>query len=246
MVVSAPCTCEVEVEAENAEAFPDVFLRHVRAAHPDWPFLDLTVQVVGEALLRLTGSAERLEAIGVVGVEPVMPDHLDDWLSFFDHDAFVDRPWVAGCYCLEQHARPLEPGLGVWRDTRAAMVELLQAGRSFGYLAYVDGRPAGWVNASLRAGQIYALGTDGDRSTVTVSCFNIAPPYRGHRLAGRMLDRVVADAPARGATRVEAYPPTSGDEWSFRGSLGLYESRGFETVKDLGPMTLVRLELTEG
>jgi len=31
------------------------------------------------------------------------------------------------------------------------MVDLLTNNQAFGYLAYADGRPAGWVNASLRA-----------------------------------------------------------------------------------------------
>jgi GNAT superfamily N-acetyltransferase len=243
MPVVARCTCEVVVEADDEDLFPDAFLAHVRATHPEWPFPDLTVAIVGEALLRLTGPTERLDTIELPIIEPVLPDHLDDWLSFFDHDAFVDRPWVAGCYCHEQHAARLEPGLGVWRDTRTAMVALLHAGAAFGYLAFVDRRPAGWVNAAMRAGQIYALGNDADHTTVTVSCFNIAPPYRGHSLSSRMLDRVIADAPARGATRIEAYPSTAEQEWAFRGASGLYESRGFRPIKAIGPLTLVRLDL---
>ena len=56
-----------------------------------------------------------------------MPDHLDDWLAFFDHDAFVDRPWLAACYCLEQHA-PMPPqAVGGWRgdDGEVAAMTLI-------------------------------------------------------------------------------------------------------------------------
>jgi GNAT superfamily N-acetyltransferase len=245
VTIEAACSCETTVRAPDEDAFPDAFLVHVRAEHADWPFPDLAVRIVGEALLRLTGGTERLDDIGELAVHPVTADRIDDWLAYFDHDAFVDKPWVAGCYCIEQHAPLAPPALGAWQDNRTRMVELLTDGKAFGYLAYADGRPAGWVNASVRAHQVYALGKPDDTETVTVSCFNIAPPYRGHRLAGALLDRVIADAPQRGARRVEAYPRTAGDgdTGRFRGPMSLYEARGFEVVKDLGWSTLVRLTL---
>ena len=208
MTVTVTCSCDATVSAEDAGAVPRAYLAHVRAAHEDWPFPDVAVEVVGEALLRLTGGTDRLETLPaeVVRVESVMPDHLDDWLAFFDHHAFVDRPWLAACYCLEQHAPMPAPSVGGWRDNREQMRRRFLDGTAFGYLALVDDRVAGWVNAARRLDQVYALARDDDATTITVSCFNIGPPYRGHGLQARLLDRVIADAPARGATRIEAYP----------------------------------------
>lgn len=245
MTIEAACSCAAKVAADSEADFPEAFLVHVRATHPDWPYEDLAVRIVGEALLRLSGGTERLDDIGGVEVHPVTPDRLGDWLAYFDHDAFVDKPWVAACYCLEQHAPMAPPALGAWRQNRSQMVELIEAGSAFGYLAYAAGRPAGWVNASTRANQIYRLGKPQDNETVTVSCFNIAPPYRHHRLAAALLDRVIADAPNRGCRRIEAYPraPGQGEGGQFRGSMSLYEGRGFQVVKDLSWSTLVRLTL---
>jgi GNAT superfamily N-acetyltransferase len=82
-------------------------------------------------------------------------------------------------------------------------------------LAYVDDRPAGWVNASLRADYSLHPGEDDDppgTEVVGVSCFIVAPPYRRHGLAAALLDRVLADAPERGAVWVEAYPFTEDRE----------------------------------
>ena len=247
MTTTVTCTCAEEVSADDEDGVPRAYLAHVRAAHADWPFPDLAVEVVGEALLRLTGGTERLDAIGEVEIVPVMPDHLDDWLAFFDHDAFVDRPWIAACYCLEQHSAMPPPALGGWRSNRASMAQLLQEGRAYGYLAFVEGRPAGWVNAALRGDQVYALSRPDDATTITVSCFNIAAPYRAHGLQARLLDRVIEDAPERGATRIEAYPyavtPANEVEGAFRGRLSLFEDRGFVVVKDLGAAKVVRLTL---
>jgi GNAT superfamily N-acetyltransferase len=246
VTVTVTCSCAVEVSAEDEGAIPSAYLVHVRSAHTDWPFADVAVEVVGEALLRLTGPTEPTGAVGAVEVVAVMPDHLDDWLAFFDHDAFVDRPWLAACYCLEPHA-PMPPqAIGGWQDNREQMRRRFETGAAFGYLALVDGRPAAWVNAARRADQVYALDRPEDATTVTVSCFNVGPAFRGQGLQARLLDRVIADAPTRGASRVEAYPRTElGPDGGgrFRGSLELFESRGFVVIKDLGGAKVVRLSL---
>jgi GNAT superfamily N-acetyltransferase len=232
--------CDHVVEADSLEDLGLAFLAHVRAEH-ELPYDDRAVRNYAEASQRLTGSAERLDEIGSITVEPVTSERVDDWLDLFDHHAFVGKPEWAACYCLEPH--DLDPQKGErepqdWRDSRAAMVERLHSGRAFGYLAYVDGRPAGWVNASLR--RDYALYRRGDGAepaddqVVGISCFVVAPAFRQHGVSGALLDRVVADAGGRGATWVEAYPFTGENDGpaSFRGSRAFYEAAGFEQVKE--------------
>jgi GNAT superfamily N-acetyltransferase len=85
--------------------------------------------------------------------------------------------------------------------TGATMAERLRGGTTLGYLAYVDGRPAGWVNASLRSeyGLYRLVDPDGPepRSVIGVSCFVIAPPFRRHGIASALLDRVMAVDPPK-------------------------------------------------
>jgi hypothetical protein len=100
-----------------------------------WPYPEAAVRTCArnyaEAVDRLTGSVQRRSEIGDVTVHPVTLDRVGDWLRSFDHDArAAERPWS---------------------ETRAAMIRRFRAGTTFGYLAYVDGRPVGWANASLRA-----------------------------------------------------------------------------------------------
>ena len=164
------------------------------------------------------------------------------------HDAFAGNPSWASCYCLEHHvpAPPEEPERA-WRDARAMMVERLDRGTTFGYLAYADGRPAGWVNASLRADydrfrDVDPGGPDAS-SVIGVSCFVVAPPYRRHGVASALLDRVIADAPARGAAWIEAYPPNAPEDTDgghFRGPRGIYEARGFQPVVEGERDTVLR------
>src|SRR5262249_31892259 len=192
-----------------------------------------------EATVRLTGDTERLPEIAEITVQPVTEDRIDDWLQFFDHDGFADNPDWASCYCLEPHVptTPEQPERP-WRDTRSAMIGRLRSGGTFGYLAYVDGRTAGWVNASVRSdyGLYGRVETDGPapQSIIGVSCFVIAPPFRRHGVAAALLDRVIADATRRGASWIEGYPhsePKSNDAAHFRGPRSMYEARGFRQVE---------------
>jgi GNAT superfamily N-acetyltransferase len=100
------------------------------------------------------------------------------------------------------------------------MIERLGTGGTYGYLAYVDGTPAGWVNASPRPDYgLYQL-VDPDEpdptAVIGVSCFIIAPPYRRHGIAATLLDGVIADAADRGARWIEGYPYNDPESWRSR------------------------------
>ena len=244
--------CEAMIEADNIDALEDAFVTHGQGDH-QWQYPEASVRNYArnyaEAVERLTGGVERLEKIGDdVVVHPVTEDRIDDWLDFFDHRGFAGNPDWASCYCLEPHVStsPEEPERP-WRKTREMMIELLRAGKSFGYLAYVDGRPAGWVNASLRSN--YSLFQDVDpkgpdpASVIGVSCFVIAPPFRRHGVASVLLDRVIVDAAARGVSWIEGYPhnaPRANDAGHFRGPRSIFDARGFEPIDIRERDTVVR------
>lgn len=250
MTLTRTCECGATLTGNDEESFCDGFLAHTRADHPDWAqFPDVGVRNYGAALLRLDGGAERLDAIGAVEIHPVTEDRIEDWTTFFDREGFVGRPEWASCYCTEPHLQspvtdPPSDDHRTWRENRELEREALREGRSFGYLAYVDGHVGGWVNASKRSS--YALFREGapdDDDVIGVSCFVIGPPYRRHGLAGKLLDRVVADAAGRGAAFVEAYPFVAtrpDDDANFRGSRSLYEARGFEPVAERERYTVMR------
>jgi GNAT superfamily N-acetyltransferase len=259
--VTAPIThtceeCEGVVEGADLRAFGDAYIAHAREKHPEWPFPDVAIRNYAEATQRATGPKERLETIGEVEIHPVGEERIEDFLTFFDRDAFPDNFAWAACYCTEPHLLdPKAPTDGegegrTWQSNRAHMAERLRSGGSFGYLAYVDGKVGGWVNASKRSD--YALFREGpggllagvaDEDVVGISCFVIAPPYRRHGLARRLLDRVVADAAGRGVAWVEAYPFNEGVHgWGpdFRGARTMYDAAGFEPVEVRERYSVVR------
>ncbi len=241
------------IEGETVEEIADRFVAHVREhherQHPEAALRNYAVNCV-EAVERLTGSTERLDAIGDIEVHPVSADRVDDWLDFFDHDGFAGNPDWASCYCLSVHEPPTEEEPErPWRVSRRRMTERLGEGSTFGYLAYVDGRPAGWVNASPRAeyGSLAGIDPDGPEpvSVIGVACFVVAPPYRRHGVASALLDRVIADAAARGAAWVEGYPyddeAEAAESHHYRGSRSMYDLRGFTPIEAREHETVMRL-----
>jgi GNAT superfamily N-acetyltransferase len=243
--------CAAFLEAADVDAAVLAFVAHGRQSHT-WAYPEEAVRNYArnyaEATERLTGDTQRLSKIGDVTVHPVTEDRVDDWLRFFDHDGFADNPDWASCYCLHPHTPPTpeQPELP-WRDTRSAMIGRLRSRGTFGYLAYVDGRTAGWVNASLRRDYGLYRGVDPDgpapQSVVGVSCFVIAPPFRQHGVAAALLDHVIADAASRGASWIEGYPhnaPQANAAAHFRGPRSMYEARGFSSVETREHYTVMR------
>lgn len=249
--------CDEVIEAESLEILEDYFVTHGRKSH-SWEYPEKAIRNYtrnyAEAVERLTGEIERKEEIGEITIHPVTKDSIDDWLHFFDHDGFADNPDWASCYCFEPHVlstdeNPERP----WREKRSIMVERLSKGKTYGYLAYVDNKPVGWVNASLRINyeifqQVDPEGPD-PASVIGVSCFVIAPPYRRHGVASALLDRVIEKAATRGALWIEGYPrnePENNDAAHFRGPQSMYIKRGFQPVVVRERDTVMRLQVYHG
>jgi hypothetical protein len=235
--------CGAIIEADDLEAYGRAGLAHLREAHPELPYPDMAVRNTYEGEARMTGGAERLDTIGEVEIHPVTEDRIDDWLDFFDHHMAVGKPQNSACYCLEPHElapHQPRPQQAHWTERRATMIDLLRGGHAFGYLAYVDGRPAGWVNASLRGNTtLFRRGDDADRDGRLLRHRRAVPgPWAGPTPARR----VVADAPRRGVDAVEAYPgnPGVGTQPNFRGPRKMFDEAGFQEVKIRTLDTVVR------
>ena len=251
--MQAKCfACEALIEAADADAVADAFVAHGQERHA-WKHPEEAIRNYArnyaEAAGRATGGTERLPEIGEITVQPVTADRVSDWLHFFDYEAFAGNPSWGSCYCLEPHV-PATPDLPErpWRESRAAVADRLRGGTTFGYLAYAGGRTAGWVNASLRSQyglyQLVDRGGPAPSSVIGVSCVVVAPPFRRHGIAAALLDRVIADAAARGASWIEGYPhhkPEANDAGHFRGPRSMYDARGFVAIETREHDTVMRL-----
>lgn len=246
------CQCGHPIRGEDHEAVLAGAREHVKAAHAELGLTDQHTSDYVAAALRSGPAKPRRATVGAVEIRPVTPDRVEDVLRFFDTDAFADNPAWASCYCMFYYHNRAE---GEWsarsaQENRDAIQNLLGCGRAQGYLAYVDGEPAGWCNAAPRrllprmdANEEYRV-EDADR-VGSIACFVIAPQYRRHGLAGRLLDAACEGFRAQGLAVAEAYPSKNpeGDAEAYHGPLPLYERAGFTLFRELENTTIVRLTL---
>jgi len=200
--------------------------------------------------------------VNALETRELTPALLDNYLAFFDRDAFADFPWWSACYCRfwndpddpEGDSRPEK------RDRhRALAADLVLRGQTRGILAYADGRVVGWCNAAARASFLAPrriARIDPDRAELVGStvCFIVAAPYRGQGVATAMLVAACDAFRAQGLRYAEGYPNTKPPTGPYAdqtpssahnhlGPLDMYLANGFAVVKELETFAVVRKAL---
>jgi ribosomal protein S18 acetylase RimI-like enzyme len=179
-------------------------------------------------------------------------DLLEDWLGYFDNDAFSDNDKWTGCYCMCYHWNEALESKKHWDCSKAdaaynreCAVELIKQGIMQGYLAYLDGKVVGWCNANDK--QAYdsvnwdfsCEESEKVKKIKSIVCFCISPNFRDRGIASRLLDKVCSDATDDGYEYVEAYPFVK-DEYNYHGSKSMYEKNGFTVCGNDSGCTIVR------
>ena len=173
---------------------------------------------------------------------------IEEYIHFHKNVAFTDNPEWAGCYCvwyhwnheLDKERSEFENKGGTEFKMHLAR-RMIEKGQLQGYLAFIDNEVVGWVNTNNRnnycklsknhAPKIW----DGYNNEVVQSilCFTIAPNFRRKGLSGLLLDKIINDAKNENLDFIEVYPGTGeADERSYRGTLSVYQRRGFTQLKN--------------
>ena len=195
-----------------------------------------------------------------ITIKPLTPELAADYFDFFENRAFTDNP-PGRCYCQvfqmtkEQYQAAYDdpevqqnPGPA----SRKVAEQQIADGVLRGYLAYVDGKSIGWCNANDRANypaepcfDELPFHAPAELREKALTCFEIAPEYRGKGVASALLRQVVADAKAEGYNAVVSFPElrTERYEWDWQGPIRLYEKAGFTKVSEKDGKTVMRKEL---
>ena len=174
---------------------------------------------------------------GTFRVKQLSKSNLEDFLSFFDDEAFADNSSWAFCYCqcfYEDHNKIVWANQTPSRNRQMACHRILN-GSMQGYLCYVGDRPVGWCGAAPR-NFFRALDEDPvpDAEKVgVIVCFLVAPAFRGNGVARALLDAACEGLALQGFEFAEAYPRPNAksDAENYFGPLGLYLSSGFSIVQ---------------
>lgn len=175
-----------------------------------------------------------------ISIKKLTPEMAEDFLYYFDHDAFSDHEEWSACYCLQSHlSREEDEACVLKEDRRRRAEEFVRQGVMTGYLIYDGDRVAGWCNAGDKAdyGPVCADGAfytdEALRGRIKVLyCIDIAPDYRGKGIASSIVERVLADAEEEGYAYVEGYPFSDTERpYQYRGPVRLYKKYGFEVYR---------------
>jgi GNAT superfamily N-acetyltransferase len=191
----------------------------------------------------MTAGAHTIEIV------PATPDRWDDVKRLLDGDGEV------GCWCQPWRG---DVAKGESRPD-ALRRQLAAAVPPPGFLAYLDGEPAGWVGVSARSiaprlRNSRTIPAIDDRDVWAIGCFRIRPGFRRRGVASALLDGVVAAARAAGAPGVEAYPVDPGGTridagFGYVGIASMFDRAGFRRVTETAghsarlPRILVRLDV---
>ena len=193
-------------------------------------------------------------------IQPVSADNLNDWLAFFDAEAFSDNPEWSGCYCGYYFEADDPSWFATTKEqNRESAIRNITSGRMTGLLAYAEGTPVGWVHAGDRLGfprlcvesGYVEAGTRRDPSDPAsgpigrgkaIVCFMIHPKHRGKGIATALMERVVADAAGEGYAYVEASPFRHATSCAthYHGPAVMYEKAGFQKVLTLSEVEVWR------
>lgn len=177
-----------------------------------------------------------------IEIKRLNPRLAQDFLGFFDNSAFSDNPDWAECYCCFFYFCDED-----WSERNGAMnrsyaEQSIISGDMHGYLAYIDGKPAGWINADDKKAYARLSAPRENEKVLSIVCFTIAPRHRRKGVAAQLLLSAIEGAAKDGYTAVEAYPAknASTDAHNYHGPLEMYTKNGFEIVEENEESWVVR------
>jgi GNAT superfamily N-acetyltransferase len=179
-----------------------------------------------------------MTAASTVEIRKLASELLQDFVSFFNGEAFADNPKWGFCFCqfsYLDHAKVNWTSRTV-QENRAAACDRICTNRMQGYLAYRDGKPIGWCNAAPRTMMdAFADEPDPDASRIgQITCFLVAKPYRRSGVATSLLQAASAGLKAQGLAIAEASPlaEASSDAKNHYGPLSMYLAAGFRVHRE--------------
>jgi ribosomal protein S18 acetylase RimI-like enzyme len=187
------------------------------------------------------------EIIVALKIKKLSKELKDDYLHFFDDIAFCDNPAWSECYCTHFYYADGDNLDNITRkETRACVTDRMNNGKHNGFIAYLDNKPVGWVNADSKENYSRIIKNeeidyDKEKKVGSIVCFVVDHNHRGKGIAKALLVEACRYLKENGYDCVESYPLKSpeNDAENYHGPLKMYFDKGFVVTKELNNLSVV-------
>jgi GNAT superfamily N-acetyltransferase len=184
-----------------------------------------------------------------ISTHPLTPECWDDFVTLFGPNGACE-----GCWCMFWRLRGKEFQDQTSKSNQALMKALVDSGVEPGLLAYIAGRPAGWVALAPRADyQRLAFSRNlrpvDDQPVWSLPCLFIDREFRRKGLTRNLIQAACEYARQHGAKLLEVYPKEPGQKRipaadAYTGVVSIFEEAGFrEVARHVPNRPIMRLEL---
>lgn len=180
-----------------------------------------------------------------ISIKALSPSLIEDYLYFFDQMVFTENPHWSQCYCYSYHFTGASEEWNKEKN-RLAVIDLIQAGKMKGFLAFEDDMVVGWCNANDKCNyQSLTKGGNKKSELCSIVCFLIHPRYRRSGIAQKLLERVIESYGKEAFRFIEAYPrkETHSCERNYHGHFSMYKKLNFRIEEELDDHYVVRKRL---
>jgi GNAT superfamily N-acetyltransferase len=172
----------------------------------------------------------------------------DNWL---DMGTVLGASGDGGCWCMWWHLSDDDFEDGRGEGNKQAMKTLVEAGKTPGVIAYLNGQPAGWCAVGPREEYSRLMnssllqGVD-NQPAWSIVCYYINPRYRGKGLMEHLTRGAVELACTKKVPLVEAYPVEvaagSSPAGAYTGVAAVLRKVGFVELLKRGTRPVMRID----
>lgn len=165
----------------------------------------------------------------------------NDYLSFFENIAVIDKAECGKCYCMFFHT---DEKAKEWvnrtnNDNRNDAIDNIKRGTLSGFLAYDGNNPIAWCNVNERNSYKFNKSRfhilHDDKKVISLVCFYIMEKYRGKGIINTLLKHIIDYYNDKGYDYLEAYPATNKTKSNenYHGLLSSFLKNNFSIIKEM-------------
>lgn len=185
-----------------------------------------------------------------IRIEPLTENNMQDFFTLMESVDFQATPHWSTCFCRFYYTKC---SMDEWKDRTGATnkQEVEHAVRNHemhGFLAFVNERPIGWVNAAdvrllKRLDEVVKPYIIMKRYAATI-CFVIHNEFRGRKVATKLLEHAMLYYKSLGFDGMLAMPfdHPANVQMEYRGPFSIYQKFGYVVIEEKDQVKLMKYD----